>query len=140
MPEYVIERPHEITVDVIEKESNAEVRRVMIQRYGPERYLRDSGATIVHELPKNYFVSGLAGARLLRKDREGDTPIIMIDVENSTPDPDGSYKRYMLRIQPDAYDGLASNDCHAAMTSTWRNRDGSLYFKKPHDYCPATET
>jgi hypothetical protein len=69
-----------------------------------------------------------------------DEPIIMISVDNSTAEPDGSIKRYELRVQPDAYGGLASTDCLAAMASTWRNPDGSLAFKKPQDYAPMVET
>lgn len=141
VPAYVIERPDQITVAKIEAETNLEVRRVMIQRYGYDRYIKDSGAKLVHELPDNYFVKGLQGAKLWRKDREGDTPVVAIECLNSTPEPDGSIKRYMIRVQPDAYDGLASKDCHAAMASTYRNKaDDSLFFKKPQDYRPGFES
>jgi hypothetical protein len=140
VPADVIENPASITVTRIANESNAEIRRVMTQIYGYERWLKDSGAEIVHTLPENYFIKGLQGAKLLRKQRDGDTDVVMIQVNNSTPEPDGSIKVYTLRVQPDAYNGLASNDCHAAMASTWRNEDGSLFFAKPSDYCPRMET
>jgi hypothetical protein len=140
VPDYIIERPHEITVDKIEAQENAEIRRVMIQRYGHARYIQDSGAQLVHSLPDNYYIKGLQGARLYRKERPGDTPIVMVAVRNSTPEPDGTIKDYWLRVQPDAYDGLASRDCHAAIASTWRNADGSLYYKRPQDYRPQVET
>ena len=138
--EQIILHPQTLTVTQIEQESNAEVRRCMIQRYGQARYIQDSGAIVVHELPENYFVKGLQGAKLYRKDRSSDSPIVMIAVANSTPEPDGSVKQYMLRVQPDAYDGLASTDCHAAITSTWRNKDGSLYFAHPRAYAPIFES
>jgi hypothetical protein len=174
VPAFVVVRPDWITVKHIETENNAEVRRVMIQRYGTARYLKDSNAELVHELPDNYFVKGLAGAKLYRKPRPDDSDIIMIAVQNSTPE--GTWvetdewedietseygtarvrkrrfepqldenkkpvlKEYMLRIQPDAYDGQASKDCHAALASTWRNRDGSLYFKNWKNYAPAFES
>jgi hypothetical protein len=64
----------------------------------------------------------------------------MIDLLNSTPEPDGTVKRYLLRVQPDAYDGAASTDCLAAIASTWRNADGSLTFKRPSDYAPVFES
>lgn len=44
VPAHVIEAPASITVAEIEAEQNAEVRRVMIERYGAARYLLDSGA------------------------------------------------------------------------------------------------
>jgi hypothetical protein len=33
VPQYIIERPHEITIERIESEADAEVRRIMIERY-----------------------------------------------------------------------------------------------------------
>lgn len=136
----IIEAPETLTVRQIESESNAEIRRVMIERYGPKRYLTDSGATIVQELPADHYIVGLRTARLLRKEVPEDEPIIMIDLLNSTPEPDGTVKRYLLRVQPDAYDGEASRDCLAAVASTWRMPDGALAFKRPQDYAPVFES
>ena len=140
IPAWIIERPAGITAEKIDAESNVEVRRVMISRYGPARYIQDSGAELVHSLPDNYYVRGLQGARLFRKPRPNDTDIVMVAVKNSTPEPDGSVKDYFLRIEPGAYDGLASRDCHAAVASTWRNADGSLAFQRPQDYAPRFES
>jgi len=140
VPAFVVVKPEWITLKHIETEDNAEVRRVMIERYGTARYIKDSGAEVVHELPDNYYVKGLQGAKLYRKPRKDDSDIIMISVANSTPEPDGSIKQYMLRIQPDAYNGAAAKDCHAAMASTWRRQDGTLYFSKPQDYRPEFES
>jgi hypothetical protein len=64
----------------------------------------------------------------------------MVDVLNSTPEPDGTVKRYQLRVDPNAYDGEASRDCLAAVASTWRMPDGSLAFKRPQDYAPVFES
>ena len=140
IPAWIIERPADITTAKIDAESNVEVRRVMISRYGLARYIQDSGAELVHSLPDNYYVRGLQGARLFRKPRPNDTDIVMVAVKNSTPEPDGSVKDYFLRIEPGAYDGLASRDCHAAVASTWRNADGSLAFQRPQDYAPRSES
>jgi hypothetical protein len=136
----IIEAPETLTVAQIESESNAEIRRVMIERYGPKRYLSDSGATVVQELPADHFIIGLRTARLLRKEVPDDEPIIMIDLLNSTAEPDGSVKRYLLRVQPDAYGGEASRSCLAAAASTWRMPDGALAFKRPQDYAPVFES
>ena len=140
VPAFVVVRPDWITLKHIDMEDNAEIRRVMIERFGTARYVKESGAKVVHELPKNYYVSGLAGSRLMLKERPNDSPIVMIECVNSTAESDGTFKTYYLRVQPDAYDGEASKDAHAAMTSTWRNKDGSLYFKAKHDYRPSFES
>jgi hypothetical protein len=70
----------------------------------------------------------------------GVEPIIMVDLLNSTPEPDGSVKRYLLRVDPNAYGGEASRDCLAAVASTWRMPDGALAFKRPSDYSPIFES
>jgi hypothetical protein len=136
----IIEAPETLIVAQIEAETNSEVRRVMIDRYGPKRYLTDSGATVVQEMPADHPIVGLRTARLLRKEVLGDETIVMIDLLNSTPEPDGSVKRYLLRVDPQSYGGEASSDCLAAVASTWRNEDGSLAFKRPQDYAPQFES
>ena len=140
VPAFVVLRPEWITLKHIETETNAEVRRVMIDRYGSKRYLADSMATVVQELPADHPIIGLRTAKLLRKEVPNDEPIMMVDLLNSTPEPDGSVKRYLLRVDPNAYDGAASRDCLAAVASTWRMPDGSLAFKSPQDYSPVFES
>ena len=137
---YIVDQPDLITVEAIDKEENAEIRRVMINRFGMARYLTESGSIVVHELPESYSLKGLRKARLLRRDQRDDEPIVAIECHNSTPEPDGSIKIYHLRVDPNAYGGRASTDCLAAMASTWRNEDGSLFFKRPEDYAPEIET
>lgn len=100
IPEHVIERPETITVDEIDKETNAEVRRVMITKYGDGRYLKDSGATKVSEDD---------WGTLYRKELRDDEPIALVEVKNSTPEPDGSIKTYFLRVDPQ-YRILQSNN------------------------------
>ena len=140
VPADIIEDRSTLTVSRIEAETNAEVRRVMIDLYDPKRYLADSGARIIQELPANHYIVGLRTARLLQKDVADDEPIVMVDLLNSTPEPDGSTKRYLLRVDPNAYEGLASRDCLAAAASTWRLPDGALAFKRPQDYAPVFES
>lgn len=97
VPEWVILYPEKITVDIIEAEANAEIRRIMIERYGLQRYLIDSKAEIIHKDtdPQN------GDQRVLyRKEVKEDEPIIMVHVKNSTPEPDGSIKDYFIRVPP----------------------------------------
>ena len=88
---YVVETPERITVADIEAEPNAEVRRTKIERFGQARYLVASGAQEIH---RDDF------GTLYRKEIPGDEPLVMVKVVNATPEPDGSFKNYFLRVPP----------------------------------------
>ncbi|MCF6521649.1 hypothetical protein HOY81_00810 [Streptomyces sp. JJ36] len=75
----------------IRTEENAELRRVMLEHYGYERYLEESGAEPVQR--------DAAGV-LWRIELEGDEPLVMVEVVNSTPEPDGTHRTYWLRVPP----------------------------------------
>lgn len=121
---YVVDNPEKITVADIEKESNAEVRRVKIDQYGQSRYLQDSGAEVVNE---DDF------GTLYRKNLGDDEPLMMVKVVNSTQEPDGTFKDYFIRVDPNAYGGLKT--ARQAIASTWRNEDGSMMFENADEYC-----
>ncbi|MFF3504548.1 DUF6745 domain-containing protein [Streptomyces sp. NPDC003247] len=80
-----------LTPERIRAEENAELRRVMLEHYGYERYLADSGARPLHR-------DGTG--TLWRIDLDGDEPVVMVEVLNSTPEPDGSRRTYWLRVPP----------------------------------------
>lgn len=81
-----------LTPAVIRGERNAELRRIMLEHYGHDRYIVDSGARPVHE--------DEAG-RLWRVNLRGDEPVAMVEVVNSTAEPDGTFRTYWLRVPPD---------------------------------------
>jgi hypothetical protein len=89
VPEKVILAPQSLTPNEIEKEANTEVRRVMIEQFGQERFLAESGAQEIHR--DDYGV-------LFRKELASDEPLVMIKVVNSTPEPNGEFKDYFLRV------------------------------------------
>lgn len=91
VPPHVILRPELLDVRAIQAETNIEVRRVMIERYGQERFLVDSGAQLVHrdQYGELYF-----------KRLPNDEPMVMVKVVNQTPEPDGTRKVYFLRVPP----------------------------------------
>ena len=138
---HIVLAPHTITVDEIEHEQNAEIRRVMMEQYGYERYIRDCNAQVVHTMPVDYDIVGLRDARLLVKQVPEDEPIVFIDLLNSTPEPDGSVRRYLMRVDPNAYNGDTMRHCQAAAASTWRDElNGALTFKRWQDYNPVFES
>jgi hypothetical protein len=65
-------------------------------------------------------------------------------MRNSTPEPDGTCRYYLERIDPKIYGGDAARLCHAAMASRWRHRDDAgrlqLTFERWQDYQPAAES
>ncbi|MFE2447670.1 DUF6745 domain-containing protein [Streptomyces melanosporofaciens] len=81
----------ELTPDRIRAEENAELRRVMLEHYGYDRYLEESGAEPVHR-----DETGV----LWRIALDGDEPVVMVEVVNSTPEPDGTHRTYWLRVPP----------------------------------------
>jgi hypothetical protein len=89
-PEVAAELPT-LTVERIRAEDNAEVRRVMLEHFGFDRYLRESGATRTH--------ADECGT-LWRIALPGDEPLVMVEVVNATPEPDGTVRTYFLRVPP----------------------------------------
>ncbi|MFE7338280.1 DUF6745 domain-containing protein [Streptomyces griseus] len=90
-----------LTPERIRAEENAELRRVMLEYYGYDRYLAESGAEPVHR-----DETGI----LWRIALDGDEDVVMVEVVNSTPEPDGTHRTYWLRVPPatrTAKDGVA---------------------------------
>ena len=135
--EQIVMRPETITLAQIAAEKNAEVRRIMVERYGYEKYLRESDAKLIDSCAADHAMPGLRTAKLWSI---GD--ITMLDVLNSTPEPDGSVKRYVIPVDGTLYGGKAGRTCHAASASTWRMRGDKtkLAFARPEDYAPAFES
>lgn len=101
VPQHVIERPDEITVAMIDAEPNAEVSRAMMEIIGWDRYMRESCARVVDTAPASHPLVGVGRAELLVRDRAGAEPVVAVAVWNSTAEPDGTVKRYVLRVHPE---------------------------------------
>ncbi|MHC5705137.1 hypothetical protein HHX38_23655 [Streptomyces sp. PKU-MA01144] len=90
-----------LTPERIRTEENAELRRVMLEFYGYDRYLAESGARPVHR-----DGTGVLWRIALADDED----VTMVEVVNSTPEPDGTHKTYWLRVPPEtrtAREGVA---------------------------------
>lgn len=75
----------------IRAEENAELRRVMLEYYGYDRYLAESGAE-----PLQRDETGILWRIALPDDED----VVMVEVVNSTPEPDGTHRTYWLRVPP----------------------------------------
>ncbi len=78
----------ELNFSKIDSQSNVEVRRVLRAFYGTEKYLKEADAEVID---KSEY-----GTLWRWFDREGG--VRMIELVNSTPEPDGSFKHYFLRV------------------------------------------
>jgi hypothetical protein len=106
---WIINHPERITPDIIDKEENQEIKRVMLERFTAERYIKEGGAKLLDKQTKLPGVMRTKGesfknptAELYQKQISGtDVTMTMVRVINSTPEPDGSWKEYWLEVAPD---------------------------------------
>lgn len=87
----LVEDPHWLNAERIYAEKNQEMRSLLLKRYGVENFICDSGARSVSED---------AFGELYEAVLPGEQPIKFVKVVNSTPEPDGVYKDYFLRVPP----------------------------------------
>jgi hypothetical protein len=117
VPQDVVEAPESLAPKRILTEPNAEVRRVMIERFGAERLMREGEAVKVQS---DDF------GTLWRLELPDDEPIVMVELVNSTAEPDGSFKNYWLRVPP--------------QYRTARGAIAWTFGEERHRYAPAVQT
>jgi hypothetical protein len=125
LPADIIENPDSITVKRIDSENNAEIRRVMLERFGTPRYIQESGAK---EIAKDDW------GKLYRVELAGDEPLVMAEVLNSTPEPDGSIKVYWLRVHPELRPLLDNGEFGPAQKPTTLNAIASTFGLTGEEY------
>jgi hypothetical protein len=131
VPADVIEQPDKLTGERILKESNAEIRRVMIDQVGRERFLTEVKAAPIHQ---DDF------GRLYRIDLPGDEPLVMVEVVNGTTEPDGTFRRFFLRVHPELRPMLADGKLGEPQVATARAAVASTYGKTAENYLPFIRT
>jgi hypothetical protein len=126
------------TLGYINSQINTEHRRILLERYGYDRYLQEMKAELRHEdnfgklwvvdrsraRNNRWFAAPAANRKgapthprtgspqahraawkeFLRTNRGWDEQtenIVLVEMVNSTPEPDGSYRRYFERVDPD---------------------------------------
>jgi hypothetical protein len=93
VPERLITDPGCLSLWGIREERNRELQRVMLERFGYDRFLLELGAVPIQ--------SDQFGALYRVSSGRYREPLAIVHVTNSTPEPDGSRKRYFLRVPPD---------------------------------------
>lgn len=74
--EQIVMHPETITSDDVEAEENAEAQRIMIERMGADRYMRESGATVI-DMDSLALVG--SAPRALMQDKKGNRWLVGTD-------------------------------------------------------------
>jgi hypothetical protein len=111
----------------------------MIERYkhgeeinGAAAYMREAGG-------KKLDYDERFGT-LWHRDVPGDEPIVLLEVVNSTREPDGHFKHYWLRVDPQVRPLLADNQFGAPQMPTALNAAASTFGLTGEQYAPLIET
>ncbi len=131
VPGWIVEHPERVTTEDIETEQNAEVRRIMIERYGLSKYVRDAQFEIVDE-DKDPLGQP---RRLLRR---SDT--LVIELTNSTEDGDGSRRKYHVPCHPELRPLLPDGGLGDPQAMTALNAVASTYGMRGDEYRLEVET
>ena len=131
VPADIIERPESITVKRIEEERNAELKRIMIDRYGMARYVRDAKFDVV-----DADTDPLGQPRrLLRRD-----DVVVVELTNSTIDADGTRRVYHIPVEPELRPLLEGGAMGDPQRMTALNAVASTYGMRGEEYKLAMET
>lgn len=87
----LIERNEPVDISRILRERDADWQEILIGRYGLGRFVLDAGADEIHRDDCG---------RLYRLQRRWREPIVVVRVRNGTPEKDGSFREFWLRVPP----------------------------------------
>jgi hypothetical protein len=127
--EKVITAPLTLGVGEIAYEPNLAVRRVMLERFGYERFIQQAGLEPVQAdcFGRLYRLDPQCFRSLNRPNLGYATePIALVEVVNATPEPDGGRRRYFLCVPP------TTRTAHEAVAWTFGLR--------PREYQPNAES
>jgi hypothetical protein len=118
VPARLIMEPEELRAREIVGERNRELQRVMLERFGYDRFILELAAVPVQ-------ADGFGTLYRIHMGQYRES-LALVHVTNSTPELDGSRKRYFLRVPPNV------RTAHEAVAWTFGLR--------PEEYSPAEET
>ena len=134
---WIITNPEKITVDLIDKEENAELKRVMIERIGMDKYLESGNAKLIDE-----SIESATGniRQLYRKPLVSGIDALFLKLINSTPEADGTRKEYVIPVHPGCCPILHDDTLGKPQALTALNAVASSFGLYGHEYCPQIET
>ena len=131
VPEWLLTRPERLTIDSIHAEQNAEVKRIMVERYGLAKYVLDAQFEV---LDADLDPLGQP-RRLLRRDG-----LIVVELTNSTVDAGGTRRKYFVPVHPELRPLLSDTDLGEPQKLTALNAVASTYGMRGSEYVLAAET
>lgn len=93
----IVMAPETLETSQIVQEPNVEIRRIMLERYGFERFINNHPYT---RIDTDVVKEQIYGLYQFIWPNEDDEIVKILRVTNSTPEPDGSFKNYYLRVPP----------------------------------------
>jgi hypothetical protein len=113
--ERLVMRPEEACLADLPLDENLEVLHATIELLGHARFLLAAGAKLIQEdtFGRLYQIYGYE-------------PLLMVEVTNATPEPDGSVRRHLLRVPPE------TETAHEAVA--WS------FGRRTRDYSPVVQT
>ncbi len=129
---WLVDHPERITVEAVDRTRNLEVQRIMLERFGVEQYLLNGGAKLVHADEFGKLYQKTLHATAMR--------ITMVQVINSTPEPDGSYRNYFLEVHPELRPLKGPSDIGEPQLLTARNAIASTFGLRGEEFWPLVET
>jgi hypothetical protein len=108
----------------------------MVERYGRDRYMRDAGATMVDEDMDQYG----RPRRLWRREWTDGRVLMLTEVTNSTPEPDGTFRVYWEGAHPELRPLLGAGRLGDPQRLTIHNAVASQFGKRGEEYAPTMET
>ena len=117
VPQRAVTKPQSLSIEEIVHEPDLNTRRAMLERFGYERFVQKAG---LRPVQTDSF------GRLYRLDPRWNEPIALVEVQNSTPEPNGSHRRYFLCVPP------TLRTAHEAVAWTFR--------LGPREYRPDVES
>ena len=110
-------QPEEVRPEDLPLDESLEVLHATIEMLGHERFLAAARAKLIQE---DVF------GRLYRIQFLDYEPLLLVEVTNATPEPDGSARRHLLRVPAEV------ETAHEAVAWSFRRRT--------KDYAPVVET
>ncbi len=102
VPKEIILEPEKITIESIQEEENQEIRRIMIERFGWDKYLTDQKAIVIQ---RDDFGELIQFEKLNKQDPNEDPMAKFVRVTDGSSD-----RQYILRVPPEtetAHEGVA---------------------------------
>lgn len=119
-----------ITAELIINNKNQEIRAVLLELMGLEKFIEQAGATLIHQEDFRGSPVQLYRIELKTEKKEFRNTDIVIEgvlVTNKTKEPDNTYKKYFITVQPNIY-----HDAVEALASTFIKSDGNCLTKEEY--------